>query len=203
MFLQCTYLPQNQSPHFLLLRLWYHLNHIFNKWAIEGMIVFGRRIFIVYKDIVQIMDCKDVRETRLRNMKRRGSDSVTETNSIAIISDLTCSWISSCGWARGDSEHDRSTSQFTVSCRHDDVAGKVWRAVTTHSLSLGPQLNLYDRPSYRSDIEELCDSSPFSCLSIVAKLLTEPVRQTRAIFDDTYVGQYQTLYRFESLRLYV
>lgn len=128
---------------------------------------------------MQIINCKDARETRLLNMKWRVgkySDSVTGTNSIAIISDRTCSWISSCGWARGDSEHDRSTSQFTVSCRHDDV-GKVWRAVTTHSLSLGLQLNLYDRLSYRSDIEESYESSPFSCRSIVAELLTEPVRQ--------------------------
>lgn len=31
----------------------------------------------------------------------------------------------------------RDTSQSTVSCRHDDVGGKVWRAVTT-PLSIGP-----------------------------------------------------------------
>lgn len=108
-------------------------------------------------------------------MKRRVDgygDSVTGTNSIAVISDHIYSWISSCGWARGDSEHDRGTSQSTVSCRHDDVGGKVWRAVTTLSISFGPQLNLYDQSSYRPDSEESSKSSSFSCLSIVTELLT-------------------------------
>jgi len=107
------------------------------------------------------MGCKDARETRFQNMSRRVAgygDFVTGTNSIAVISDRTCSWISSCGWAREDSEHDRGTS--TVSCRHDDV-GKVWRAVTILSLSLSLSLSIFRlavefiwTAGYRLDIEK-------------------------------------------------
>jgi len=76
--------------------------------------------------------------------------------------------------------------------------GKVWRAVTTFFLSLGLQLNLYDRLNYRSDIEESCGSSPFSCLSMVAELLTPCETDDRRVPSATTSWPYQTLSRFES-----
>lgn len=115
--------------------------------------------FNAYEDIARdISDCKDARETRLRKDGRMGIAIPWRERTLLPSYLITfISWISSCGWARGDSEHDRGTSQSTVSCLHDDVGGKVWRAVTTLSLSFGPQ-NLYDRLSCRPDIEERVSS---------------------------------------------
>jgi hypothetical protein len=73
----------------------------------------------------------------------------------------------------GDSEHDRGTSQSTVSCRHDDVGGKVWRAVTTLSPSARGWIYMIGRaidPISKSRRVD-CESSPFFVSLIVAELL--------------------------------
>lgn len=170
---------KSNVPLFLLSRLWCHLNHIFNKWEQpterQRSQVFGRRMFNECARISrESRACRDARGIRLRSMKRRVNESMAiswreRTNSVAVIFDRASlmNFIAR-RWARGEIPNTIGI-HIPIYCILSP-----WRcprrSLTSGnyplSISRSPQLNLYDQPSYRPDIERVrSGSAPFSCLS--------------------------------------